>query len=621
MGGFVKMHRLQGLLIAGLFLPVAALAAVTTYEAEDQALGSGAVVRDSADVSGGKYVNSNGMTFAVTVDSAGIYDLTVRMWVKQYDWFNSSLFVNKGTSAVGSFLTNSPNSAFTAYTLAASTKLTAGKNTITVSGGTANFDFLTLVKQPAPVFTLDAAPVVPGATGAAIKVKTFLTRNFGKKTVAGMMIGDNAFNYDYGNMRVIEKCVPTDSCKVADSLTTFLGQEDIRLFKQRSGEYPALGGFDMIFAAGAHSDEGWFRGYTDNNVRMARQLWNLGGIPSFTWHWKVGADSVFYTKSKGFINVGCTDGVGGTSNENTCFNYTKAFTDSTCAEVNTASKEYKALAADLDKVSQHFLQLQDSGIAAVWRPLHEAAGGWFWWGVGGSTCYKSLYRLVFDRMVNGNGVKNLIWVWNIERDPAIGYDAAALNPAWYPGDAYVDVIGVDVYNSAGDHKSNSNEFSKIVKEMGSKKLLALTENGPIPDVDSMATDGAVWSWWMPWYNTWSSGFLNQTANTVWAKNLGDSRIIGLSKMPGWANVATSISSKNGQTRSLVRMSVQGRTLSIDLQSSTATVAIYDLQGHQVAKDRQSPGVKAYSLQNLAKGLYIVQVKGHRVEATQRILVP
>lgn len=96
--------------------------------------------------------------------------------------------------------------------------------------------------------------------------------------------------------------------------------------------------------------------------------------------------------------------------------------------------------ADVDKLSAHFLELQEAGVAAIWRPLHEAAGGWFWWGVGGAECYKALYKLVYDRMTNTNGVKNLIWVWNIERDPAIGYDFGALNPAWYPGDEYVDII-------------------------------------------------------------------------------------------------------------------------------------------------------------------------------------
>ncbi len=617
----MKMHRwYQFLLTAQLALGAAPVLA-TTIEAESQALGTGAVVRDSAGVSGNKYVNSNGMTFTVTVDSTGIYDIAIKMWVKQYDWFNSSIFINSSTSAAASFLTNSPNLAFTPYTLTTSAKLTAGKNTIAVTGGTANFDVLTLDRQPPVVFQLDAAPVTPNATQAALQVKTFLTRNFGTKTISGMMIGDNAFNYDYGNMRLIDRCVPTDSCKVADSLTTFLGQEDIRLFKQRSGEYPALGGFDQLFATGGHSDEGWFRGYTENNLRMAKQLWDLGGIPAFTWHWKVGKDTVFYTKASGFNSAGCTQGVMGTSADNTCFDYTNAFSDASCKDTDTSSVEYKALVADLDKISVGFLRLQDSGVAAIWRPLHEAAGGWFWWGVGGSSCYQSLYRLAFDRMVRVNGVRNLIWVWNIERDPKIGYDYTALNPAWYPGDDVVDVIGVDIYNSANDQKSNIGSFSKIVASMGAKKLLALTENGPIPDVDSMAIDGAVWSWWMPWYNTWGSGFLNQTADNVWAKNLKDPRIISLGNMPGWGTYSTGISNKNQRAASAPGMVLQGRTLYISTQGSSATVTFYDHRGHRVADHRQGPGTKAYALQTMTKGLYIVQVEGAQATATRRIVVP
>lgn len=616
----MKIHRLRKLLIAGLSLSGAAGSAATTYEAETQTLASGAVVHDSAGVSGNKYVSSNGMTFSVTVDSAGIYDFVAKLWVKQYDWFNSSIYLNGGSTAIVTLLTNSPSLPFTPYTLTASGKLNAGKNTVTVSGGAANYDYLTVEKHPAVVFDLNAMPVSPNATEAALKLKTFLTRNFGTKTVAGMMIGDNAFNYDYGKMRVIETCVPTDSCKVADSLTTFLGQEDIREFKKRSGQYPALGGFDMLFAAGGHSNEGWFKGYTDNNIRMAKQLWNMGGIPAFTWHWKVGKDTVFYVKESGFKNAGCTDGVLGTSTNNTCFNYTKAFTDSNCTDVNTASVQYKSMMADLDSVSKKFLQLQDSGVAALWRPLHEAAGGWFWWGKGGGACYKALYRLVFDRMVKVDGVRNLVWIWNIERDPAIGYDVSALNPAWYPGDDVVDVIGVDIYNNSNDQKSNIASFAKIVDGLGSKKLLALTENGPIPDVDSMSTDGAVWSWWMPWYNTWSSGYLNQTADDVWVKNLKDPRIVSLGRMPGWTNYPVNTSVENRVANSSVKMVVQGGVLRVSIPSGVATVSILDLQGNRIAHGTQGTGEKTYGLRNMAKGLYAVRVKGSQVDEARQILV-
>ena len=107
------IHRFQTLLIAGWILSGAGTAAATTYEAESQTLASGAVVKDSTGVSGDKYVNSNGITFTVTADTAGIYDFVVKMWVKQYDWFNSSIYINGGTTAIATFLTNSPSNLFT----------------------------------------------------------------------------------------------------------------------------------------------------------------------------------------------------------------------------------------------------------------------------------------------------------------------------------------------------------------------------------------------------------------------------------------------------------------------------------------------------------------------------
>ena len=40
---------------------------------------------------------------------------------------------------------------------------------------------------------------------------------------------------------------------------------------------------------------------------------------------------------------------------------------------------------------------------------------------------------------------------------------------------------------------------------------------------------------MPWYDSWSAGYVSQTAADVWTKNLADERIITLDEMPGWDN--------------------------------------------------------------------------------------
>lgn len=581
------------------------------YEAENQI--EAKIVVDSTGFSGGKFVKtSQGISFDVNVDSTDMYDLSVAVWVKQYDWFNSAINVN-GTD-IGSFLTNAPNGD-SSYVLQASAKLKKGENTIKVMGGALNVDYLSVEAHPKATFKINATPVTPGATASAQKLMTFLRDNFTKKTISGMMIGDNVFNYHYGksleDSYLIEKCAPEDSCENSDERTTWKGQEDISEFKKRSGDYPALGGFDMLFSTGANSNNGWFSGYTDNNIRMAKELWNLGGIPAFTWHWKVGEDSVFYAKNKGFNDPLCDGKVLDSSPDNTCFNYTKAFKDVSCKEVDETSNEYKLLMADVDKISARFLDLQEAGVAIIWRPLHEAAGGWFWWGVASSECYVNLYKLVFDRMVNVNKVKNALWVWNIERDPSIGYDYSALNAKWYPGDSLVDIIGVDIYNNSNDNQSNASAFNKIVAEMGTNKIIALTENGPIPDVDSTFEDNAVWSFWMPWYNTWNSGFLNQTSDEIWQKNIRDNRIISLKDMPGWEHIkADDTYIKQKSTLPKAQILLQGNLLIVNVNKN-AQVEIFDLLGHKIYKQKISY-TGAISLDSFAKGNYIVQVKGSSV---------
>lgn len=339
---------------------------------------------------------------------------------------------------------------------------------------------------------ISKTPVTKDATEAANKLYSFLYDNFEKKTISGIMCGD------------------------MDGGSSYKTQGDVTyLYKKDGGKYPALVGVDLLNATGAQSDEGWFQQYTNSGIALAKELWKDGGIPSFNWHWRPGQEANFYDKSA--------------NSKYTEFDYTKAFKSGT-TEWDTSSDEYKVLVADLDHVSELFLDLQKSGVAAIWRPLHEASGGWFWWGTKGAESYVALYRLVYDRMVNVNGVKNLIWVWNLEKDPKQGY---AYNEKWYPGDAYVDVIGVDLYNGAGNTYSNISAWNTIKSKMGSNHIMALTENGPIVDPKEAQKNGDMWSWWMPWYQTWDGGFVDQTSADLWKSAMSSDLIITLDEMPGW----------------------------------------------------------------------------------------
>lgn len=640
----MKLKTLPLTVFAAAAWITSAHATPTVYEAEEQTLPTGGVISDTAiyeldmskgwqiydtlqtiQISGGKFVNTSGeMTFDVTVSETGLYDLILHMWINDmYVSNNSSIVVDGNT--IGTYASNTSTTVNKEFTLTASVKLTTGSphSVVLKAASSAGVDYLSVERHPDPVFNISSTPVTPGATEAAYKVLDFLKDNFGTKTISGMMISDQVFNYDYGNMKLLKagECTPADSCKYSDAEVAWTGQTDIAEFYNRSGHYPAIGGFDMLFAAGGRHEEGWFKGYTENNLVMTEELWNKGGIPTFTWHWKVGEDTIFYTQANGYKNAGCTEGVTKTADNNTCFNYTLAFTDSTCKEINTSSEVYQNIVNDVDIVSNYFLQLQEKDIAVVWRPLHEAAGGWFWWGVASAECYVQLYRLVFDRMVNTNGVKNLLWVWNINTDPTYGYDYSALNGAWYPGDEYVDIVAVDIYDPLLNHNSGANYYNKIISEVGTNKLIALSENGAIPDIDSIAEDKAYWSYWMTWSQTWNGNFLDKTPTDMWKKNLDDERIIALDDMPGWADYDVGISPASKVRSSTVTLSQQGRSLQLTVPSRS-NVSLFSLQGKLVQNigTNLSAGTHTVELSKIPQGVYIVRVQGQNAMTTKKISV-
>ena len=85
----------------------------------------------------------------------------------------------------------------------------------------------------------------------------------------------------------------------------------------------------------------------------------------------------------------------------------------------------------------------------MWRPLHEAGGGWFWWGAKGSGPAKALWDMMYDRLHNHFGLHNLIWIWSTpEAD-------------WYPGNAKVDIMGYDSYPGAYNYTPQKNMFDQL----------------------------------------------------------------------------------------------------------------------------------------------------------------
>ena len=470
------------------------LAAVSSfaaqYEAEDGTITKDAAVATSTAASGGKYVKMNGgdITFpTVTVDAAGQYTVVIH-YMNNYGGDKINNVGVGSTSAQVSFPVTDKDKFVDVETVLA---LAAGANTIAItnSWGWIDVDYIEVKPYEAKAFDLCNAPVTANATPAAKKLYNFLVNNFGKKTISGVMTG---------NM---------DAYTMGDATQ----HEDVQAVYKAGGKYPALIGADLMNATGANKDEGWFQQYTEKAIDIAKTTWKKGGIPAFTWHWRPGDEVEFYVK--------------GAHETYTEFDFTEAFIKGTTTW-DTLSAAYKALVGDIDHVSEIFLGLQTEGVAAIFRPLHESGGNWFWWSTHTGKQFAALYQLLYERMVFKNGVNNLIWDFNPQ-------DASKIS--WTPGETYYDVLSVDIYNKANDHQSNSAAFIDFANKGGTNKLISLSENGPIPDVDNMYNEGATWSWWMPWYESWGSAFVSQTAASVWQKNLADERIITLDEMPGWDN--------------------------------------------------------------------------------------
>lgn len=111
----------------------------------------------------------------------------------------------------------------------------------------------------------------------------------------------------------------------------------------------------------------------------------------------------------------------------------------------------------------------DLGFPVVFRLFHEMDGNWFWWGTKAtnhsSQLYIDLYRLATDYIKARTNLVLFGWTPNEK-----------LAPSFYPGDAYVDVVGIDAYSpTASALKANLIELSSFATSHG--KVAVLSETG------------------------------------------------------------------------------------------------------------------------------------------------
>ncbi len=338
--------------------------------------------------------------------------------------------------------------------------------------------------------------------------------------------------------------------------------------KTNTGKSPALIGLDFLFCGRGYT---W---YNENDPFNQGKAWyDKNGIVNFHWHWRDPSrvTEEFYTTK-------------------TTFDISKIFDET--------SAEYKAMIKDIDYTSGLLKRFQDNKIPVIWRPLHEAAGGWFWWGAKGAAPCKKLWQIMYDRMVNVNGLHNLIWVWT--REPN--------DDDWYPGDQYVDIVGRDIYKT-GDHSSQVLEYNDMVNRYSGKKIVTISESGSFPDVDNLIKDTAGWSWFM----VWNGDFVrSSTYNSLdlWEKMFASDYVITLDEMPNLKTYetppTTGMTIPKKCTFSVFPTCFEDQ---INIQSDKIIehVSAYNQLGIRVKSWNLNSGTSVISLTGIPSGMYFLKV--------------
>ena len=301
------------------------------------------------------------------------------------------------------------------------------------------------------------------------------------------------------------------------SWTTNSSMDMIARVYADTGKYPALKGFDFIGLPNSWDKYGqeqvdeaieWWNG-KNNGVKLLPDKPDVHGIVTFCWHWRVGSEKDFYTNKTSFRIPMSGDKL----------------------DVNSAAFT-QTIKPDLDKVAVLLKQLKDKNIPVLWRPLHEASGGWFWWGASGAKPCIALWEFMYDYLTNVKKLDNLIWVWNGQHKD------------WFPNPAAVHIVGNDVYhnNEPTDYSSQYAKFKETMEMVPNKdRMVALTENGAIPDPDKCKKDDAMWLWFMTWNdarntngethkdNFWTGEYHNTQAHKE--KVYNHPAVITLDKLP------------------------------------------------------------------------------------------
>ncbi len=151
-----------------------------------------------------------------------------------------------------------------------------------------------------------------------------------------------------------------------------------------------------------------------------------------------------------------------------------------------AHEEYKQILRGMGEWANSLKADDGALVPIIFRPFHEFDGGWFWWGKPHTTReeFISLWRFTVSYLRDSLAVHNFIYAFS--PDNRFVNETEFLER--YPGDEWVDMVGMDNYADLGRDRYDIDTAAlklKIVSDYAKKagKLAAFTETGleSIPD--------------------------------------------------------------------------------------------------------------------------------------------
>lgn len=227
--------------------------------------------------------------------------------------------------------------------------------------------------------------------------------------------------------------------------------------KSVTGSHPAVIGVDFFGLSGRPDDV-----IKKNKQALKKNIedtYNRGGVTTVSWHFSnpVSAGDFYWKDS---ISAPAVRYIipGGLYHE-----------------------KYKSILRTVAELAQSTRGKDDKLVPMIFRPYHEFDGDWFWWGKSHCTAedFKQLWRFTVSYLRDSLGVHNFIYAFS----PDNRFSSEEQFLERYPGDDWVDMVGMDNYGDFGrDGKYNVEAGLKklqIVSSYAARagKLAAFTETG------------------------------------------------------------------------------------------------------------------------------------------------